>query len=122
MLWFSRLTGSEMHDVQKSKSKKQSIPLRRTDCIGQTFAIQALVPHADKGVLFTPVAVDANVAQENRRNDFRLLRFLAGPVVRLFLPRRLDREENVGNIVVLACIGATHAHVAQVIVYIGRSA
>ena len=89
----------------------------RAGCIKPTVAIQALVPYTDNRIQLTPVAVDARVGQGSRRNDFWLLRFLAGPVVRLLLPRRLNREENVGYIMVPACIGTRHTHVAQIIVY-----
>ena len=78
------------------------------------------MPYADNGILLTPVAVDARMGQGSRTDDFLLLRFFAGPVERLPLPRYLDREENVGNIVVMACIGARHTRVAQIVVYKGK--
>ena len=80
-----------------------------------TTAVQTLVPYTSKRILLAPVAVDVGVGDlRGTWGDDRLFNLLARLLVRLFHARCLDREENVGDIVLLACLRAGHAAVTKI--------
>ena len=81
-----------------------------------TVAIQTLVPYTDNGILLTPVAVHTGVNGERLRDACPLLCLLAGLVVCVFVTRCFDREENVVDVVGLACLGAGGTLITQVVV------
>ena len=86
------------------------------DLLELTVAIQALVPYTDNGMLLAPVAGHTRVNGERLRNARPLFCLLACLVVCVFVTRCFDREENVVDVVGLACLGAGHTLITQVVV------